>query len=105
MSVYVDRAICYPEEPTGYVGRPRHTAMWAHMIADTETELHSMAQRIGLRREWFQGDHYDVTPSRRELAVRYGAVPLDRHPFITALRRFRQSLNHPAIARGGENHQ
>ena len=36
-------------------------------------ELHEMAARIGMTRAWFQGDHYDLTPSRRELAVKHGA--------------------------------
>lgn len=40
-------------------------------------ELHALAERIGLRRQWFQPTswpHYDLTPSRRVLAVRAGAV-------------------------------
>lgn len=44
-------------------------------------ELHEMARKIGLRREWFQlvddcHPHYDLFPSRRVLAVRYGAIEL-----------------------------
>ena len=41
-------------------------------------ELHVFAERIGLRREWFQNTrgcpHYDLTPSRREAALAAGAV-------------------------------
>ena len=33
-----------------------------HLVSDTSLEeLHRFAQGIGLKREWFQGDHYDLT--------------------------------------------
>jgi hypothetical protein len=55
---------------------------WAgggHMIADSLDELHAMADRIGLRREWFQDKprfpHYDVQRRRRAQAIAYGAIP------------------------------
>lgn len=44
-----------------------------HMIGDTEEELHAMADRIGVARPWYQGDHYDIALTKRALAVRYGA--------------------------------
>ncbi len=55
----------------------RHTK-FSHMISTaSEDELHAMAVgKLGLRRDWFQRapfDHYDVTPSKRWLALRYGA--------------------------------
>lgn len=89
MSVYVDPPIAYAREPRGYVGRARIAHRWAHMIADAEAELHAMAQAVGLRREWCQGDHYDLVPSRRALAVRLGAVALDRRAFGAKLRQLR----------------
>ncbi len=45
-----------------------------HMIADTDEELRAMAQKIGVRQSWHQGDHFDICLSKRELAVRFGAV-------------------------------
>lgn len=54
-----------------------------HMIADTEDELHAMAERIGVARRWFQDPrtmprvshpHYDIALSKRRLAVSFGAV-------------------------------
>ncbi len=45
----------------------------SHMIADTEDELHKMADKIEVRRKWYQGDHYDISLSKRRLAVLYGA--------------------------------
>lgn len=49
-----------------------------HMIADTETELHEMALRIGMKRRWHQKagtahSHYDISLSKRALAVGFGA--------------------------------
>lgn len=49
---------------------------WCHMVSDTsEAELHAFAKRLGCRRAWFQlrPAHYDLTPTRRLLAVRLGA--------------------------------
>lgn len=69
MAVYVDQF------PAGW-GR------WTgggHMLASDLSELHSMARRIGLRRAWFQDKrypHYDLTASKRELALKHGAVPI-----------------------------
>jgi hypothetical protein len=77
LSVYVDHAFA-----AGDWGR------WSgggHMQADTLGELHAFADRIGLRREWFQSkpgrpenDHYDLTQARRELAIELGATREDR---------------------------
>lgn len=47
----------------------------SHMIADTEAELHAMADKLGLKRSWYQGDHYDVAKAKRlEAIVKHGAV-------------------------------
>lgn len=47
-----------------------------HMIADSEDELHLMADKIGVARKWYQGDHYDICLSKRAKAVAAGAVEL-----------------------------
>lgn len=51
---------------------------WCHMTADTNEELHAMADLIGHKRKWYQphflGNHYDLTPSRRKLAIKHGAI-------------------------------
>jgi hypothetical protein len=49
-----------------------------HMLADTDEELHAMADRIGVSRRWHQcagthRSHYDIALSKRALAVQYGA--------------------------------
>jgi len=53
----------------------KHGTRWCHLVSDTShAELHAFATRLGLRREWFQRDHYDLTPGMRAKAVRLGAV-------------------------------
>lgn len=48
------------------------------MSADSLDELHTFAGQIGMRRSWFQNHrlvpHYDLTATRRRLAVRMGAT-------------------------------
>lgn len=50
-----------------------------HMLADTDEELHAMADRIGVERRHYQGppktrnSHYDIALSKRALAVGFGA--------------------------------
>lgn len=69
MTVYIDDMHLYP------IGQFRGMKM-SHMIADTEAELHAMADRIGVARRWYQGDHYDVALSKRALAVKAGAIEI-----------------------------
>ena len=61
-----------------------------HLIADSIEELHEFAKRVGMRREWFQNDsrlpHYDLTAKRRAVAVRLGAVEIDRRQFVNKMR-------------------
>lgn len=57
------------------------------MMADTEGELHEMAQALGLRREWYQGDHYDLTGARRRKAVAMGALETTSRELVKKFRR------------------
>lgn len=50
-----------------------------HMVADSESELLEMADRIGVSRRWHQypgtpRSHFDICLSKRTLAVAAGAV-------------------------------
>lgn len=47
-----------------------------HMIADTDQELRAMADKIGVAQRWHQGDHFDISISRRILALQSGAVEI-----------------------------
>lgn len=82
MPVYVDSLKTYPTSAIQPSAR-RVSRRWCHMWADAgeEEALHAMAQRIGLKRAWFQQHerlpHYDLTPSRRAEAIEAGAVEMD----------------------------
>jgi hypothetical protein len=70
MSVYVDNM-------RAKFGR----LVMCHMIADTDAELHAMADAIGVSRRWWQAppkhrSHYDIALSKRALAVAAGAVEI-----------------------------
>src|SRR3954447_18684015 len=48
---------------------------WCHMVSDESfEELHAFAAALGIPRERFQRDHYDLPPHLRERAVARGAV-------------------------------
>lgn len=52
-----------------------------HMIADTDDELHAMADQIGVARRWWQAppahdSHYDIALSKRAIAVAAGALEI-----------------------------
>lgn len=75
MTVYVD-SLRMPAT----VGRIR--ANWSHLTADTTDELVEFAARLGLKRSWIQNpghvwkEHFDVTDTKRDFAVRIGAQPI-----------------------------
>lgn len=63
---------------------------WCHMVSDaSEEELHAFADRIGLKRAWAQlrphasAAHYDLTPRRRALAIKLGAVEVTGRELVT----------------------
>jgi len=63
----------------------------SHMLADTEEELHAMADSIGVNRKWYQGDHYDVCLSKRAAAVRLGAIEVTMREIAKIRREARKS--------------
>lgn len=73
MAIYVD------DERISWRGK-----QWCHLVADSLNELHDFAQKLGLRRSWFQErsiyPHYDVTVRVREKALMLGALKGDRRP-------------------------
>lgn len=50
--------------------------LMCHMVADSDQELHAMADEIGIKRRWFQGDHYDIPLKIRRAALSLGAVEI-----------------------------
>lgn len=75
-----------------------HQARWSHLFTDgPPEELHTFAAGIGLRRAWFQHkpppapggvdlSHYDVTDTKRALALAHGAVSVPAHRSAEILR-------------------
>lgn len=84
MSVYVDELFMASPRATHLMNlSQRHGHHWCHMYADTPEELHAFAKRLGLKREWQHVSrrgvlHYDLIPTKREAALRAGAIPLAR---------------------------
>ncbi len=84
--ILVDSITVYPAAMTrGLPGRS-----WCHMVSDLdEAELHAFAARIGLRRSWAQlrpkasAAHYDLTPSRRALAIASGAIEVSARELVS----------------------
>lgn len=77
MAVYVDEAVWE------WKGKK-----WCHLLADSLEELHEFAQKIGLQKSWFQQPpkvrypHYDITESRRMVAIKKGAIEVNRRDTI-----------------------
>lgn len=75
MAVYVDPIM--PTIPT----RKWPFRYACHLLADSDIELQQFARRLSLRREWYQCQgilpHYDLTYSKRLLALRLGAIRID----------------------------
>ena len=71
MSVYVD-------DMFAQYGRMK----MCHMFADSIPELLSMASKLGLEAKWIQDEddpvhvHFDVSKTKRELAIEYGAIEI-----------------------------
>lgn len=81
MSVYIDRANLS-------FGRMQ----MCHMLADTLDELHAMADRVGLKRQWFQPastPHYDVCQAKRRLALAAGAIEVSNRQLVSLIRKWR----------------
>ena len=59
---------------------------WCHMVSDAGfEELHGFAAQLRIPRHRFQGDHYDLPPHLRELAVEFGAEEVSRRDFTARM--------------------
>lgn len=87
MSVYVD-------DMQAKFGR----MVMCHMVADTEAELHAMANKIGVDRRWYQYPknsrypHYDIALSKRALAVAAGAIEITERETPAISKRCREAI-------------
>lgn len=89
MGVYLDTT---ENELRGHSKFPMKTC---HMIADSIDELFAMARLCGMKPGWFQPwshPHFDLTKSRRKIALANGAVVLGRREFVGKMREYRSRL-------------
>jgi hypothetical protein len=66
-----------------------------HMLADSMAELLEMADEIGVDRKWFQWGshpHFDISLSKRALALLHGAFEVDRNELVAVMRRYRKKV-------------
>lgn len=72
----------YVDELKKYKG-----SYWCHMMTNDDIEmLHKFAKRLGLSKRWFQNHpyhpHYDLSSSKRALALKLGAKDVDSKKMI-----------------------
>lgn len=68
-----------------------------HMLADTDEELHTMADQIGVARKWHQKagtphSHYDICMSKRAKAVQLGAIEVGRSELGAIIKQKREAV-------------
>lgn len=93
MSVYVDPLMNHGWKLQGRM------QLSCHMFADTEGELHELAESIGLARAWFQAGikgkirppHYDLTMGKRRDAIRAGVVQVSKREAVNIWRKLKES--------------
>jgi hypothetical protein len=74
---------------------PFRNMIMCHMIADTDEELHAMADRLGLARKWHQKpgthhSHYDISIGYKSRAIKLGAIQIKRSELGAMLRHKRE---------------
>lgn len=72
-----------------------HTPSPHPWIADTDGELHAMADQLGLARKWHQKpgtnhSHYDISLGYKARAIKLGAIQINRSELGAMLRHRRQ---------------
>lgn len=60
---------------------------WSHVVSDVSlAELHEFAERLGIPRRGFHGDHYDVPDDWYDAVVAAGAEPTPSRELLRRLR-------------------
>lgn len=60
---------------------------WCHLVSDESLdELHDFADRVGIPRRGFQGDHYDVPEEYRDELIVAGAVVVESRELLRCLK-------------------
>lgn len=90
MTIYVDTLFkVIATSHWAYQVGQRNGHLWCHMMSYDLEALHAFAARLGLKRSWFQQDHYDLTPGRRVRAIEMGAVEATTRELILIRRALR----------------
>ena len=55
------------------------------MSDESYDELHAFAERLGIPRRAFQGDHYDLPEDYRTRAIELGATPVPSRELVRRL--------------------
>ncbi len=55
------------------------------MSDESYDELHAFAERLGIPRRAFQGDHYDLPDDYRTRAIELGATPVASRELVRRL--------------------
>ena len=89
MPVYVDASVWEFTHP-----RTKRRMVMCHMLADTPDELFEMADKIGMHPAWFQykpgkTPHFDLSKTKRALAVEQGAIEVSRRETVRMIRKIR----------------
>lgn len=78
-----------------------------HMLADTDEELHAMADKIGVARRWHQKagteqSHYDISLQKRAAAIECGAAEITVRESVAIVQRKRAEMKaaRKALAEG-----
>jgi hypothetical protein len=67
----------------------------SHMLADSVGELMEMAEKVGLKPEWFQPypvPHFDLCQTKRKMALDFGAKEIGWRETALLVRRLRAEL-------------
>lgn len=87
MTVYVDSLMSRGWKMRG------HSVKNCHMFTDGDiSELHEMAEAIGMKRSWFQDKrvpHYDLREVRRNDAIKLGAVSVTNREAVLIWRKMK----------------
>lgn len=83
------------------------TGIWSHMFSDESiAELDEFAEKLGLNPRWIQNSngfvHYDVTESKRQLALRLGAKLISYRELPEYARKIRERAGYLTAAQAGQ---
>lgn len=75
------------------MSNPKRKGQWSHLVASDIDSLHAFAEKIGLKKSWFQNKkkknkrqpHYDIKSSMLDKAIEQGAVLVPRKELFNFL--------------------